>query len=473
MFFDLFEQLPLHLFLYSITLFLVLWKSSKWWYLKQQLKLQDEKNNNINNNTFVSSRLPHELFDPTWYARLQLGAWFATPHVEIPGLAHYSTQQFLPLVCHVCKRGRLTKTKLVRCSRCQIVRYCSKKHQVLDWIHHKPICDALVKVHAFTSMFRSLVKKNDPYSFQKYIEAGSVYLHCSKQIPGSMSLFSNVNAVSVWNRQVHCQICFTSEHLIHSCIKCHGVALCKECHATHATNSDGLLSNYHTEESCENWHLLTCVQGVASENGCMLSQDTKSAQDKIFVPKTWGDFFGRHPHITKERSAPHMCMVADGLSTPLTIVSGLCEAYGIEAIELMTKIVVHMVGASIYEVSSLERYCEISHCLPHLKMLKIIMVGPAISQEHCGLDIILNAATRCNVSIDVVSGSYENFASSMKNQIMRPTLVMAQHSGCEDLAWSDSWTLAIFKLCDMNVPCLFSGYVSSRVCLSAACTYVI
>ena len=469
MFFDLFEQLPLHLFLYSITLFLVLWKSSKWWYLKQQLKLQDEKNN----NTFVSSRLPHELFDPTWYSRLQLGAWFATPHVEIPGLAHYSTQQFLPLVCHVCKRGRLTKTKLVRCSRCQIVRYCSKKHQVLDWIHHKPICDALVKVHAFTSMFRSHVKKNDPYSFQKYIEAGSVYLHCSKQIPGSLSLFSNVNAVSVWNRQVHCQICYTSEHLIHSCIKCHGVALCKECHATHATNSDGLLSNYHTEESCENWHLLTCVQGVASENGCMLSRDTKSAQDKIFVPKTWSDFFGRHPHITKERSAPHMCMVADGLSTPLTIVSGLCEAYGIEAIELMTNITVHMVGASIYEVSSLERYCEISHCLPHLKMLKIIMVGPAISQEHCGLDIILNAGTRCNVSIDVVSGSYENFASSMKNQIMRPTLVMAQHSGCEDLAWSDSWTLAILKLCDMNVPCLFSGYVSSRVCLSAACTYVI
>ncbi|CAH1958799.1 unnamed protein product [Acanthoscelides obtectus] len=44
-------------------------------------------------------------------------------------------------ICHVCK----TPSKdLKRCSRCKMLSYCSKKHQLLDWPIHKQLCKVIV-----------------------------------------------------------------------------------------------------------------------------------------------------------------------------------------------------------------------------------------------------------------------------------------------------------------------------------------
>ena len=54
----------------------------------------------------------------------------------------------LPFCCVECKRGGLTGTKLVRCSRCKLARYCCAEHAKLHWRTHKHGCAALAALAA-------------------------------------------------------------------------------------------------------------------------------------------------------------------------------------------------------------------------------------------------------------------------------------------------------------------------------------
>jgi hypothetical protein len=392
-----------------------------------------------------------ELFDPHWFQRFQKKARLFTSgsrnaHGKMPSLAsHHHHQQFIPFACHVCKRGRLTNTKLSRCA-CHI-RYCSSLCQKQDFNSHKAVCAALIKVRKFASMFREHVNANDYHSYQKYIECGSIYLHSSKSIDRHQ-LKKCINIVSVWNRQAHCMICYTTEHLKHTCKHCHGVAVCKTCYAT-----QGLKAVVHNATDCSNWKLFTCVVGFRSTNEVRAHGDSKNSHSKLFVPSDWLDYFNHQSNsLTNHRMAPLMCVLSDGLSTPLTLLLGLRLAY--KELSSMTTLAIHLVGANVEETRCLTRYLEIPHCLPRLKKMKIIMIGPNMPTDVCDTNILLTTE-RCCVSIDTVSSSYETYTSQQDIHI---DFVMAQHSGCEDQSWGFAWEPAIKALCAMQTPCLFTGY---------------
>ena len=44
--------------------------------------------------------------------------------------------------CEVCKKSDI---KLLRCSKCRSVYYCTKEHQQTDWKTHKTVCGQLEK----------------------------------------------------------------------------------------------------------------------------------------------------------------------------------------------------------------------------------------------------------------------------------------------------------------------------------------
>ena len=151
-----------------------------------------------------------------------------------------------------------------------------------------------------------------------------------------------------------------------------------------------------------------------------------------------------------------------GLSSPLTLCVGLKIFYQKDIYQKQS-IVLHLIGATSEEITHLDRYKEISNCLPNLRNIKLCIIGPNIPTNECKTDIVLQTST-CQIVIDIVSVPYETYVSNMssnKKQVLEnvPDLCMAQHSGCEDLAWSKAWTPAIQTLCSKAWPCLFTGYV--------------
>ena len=402
------------------------------------------------------------LYDHTWRQRMLVLPWYQATK-DIPGLGSAPVQQYVPFACHLCKRGRFTKTVLHRCKQCKIVRYCCQKHQRQDWPNHRPVCHALAKMQKFAAMFRAQIIQGNKHTYRKYIEAGSVYLHCSKQISNLAQ--TNVNAVQVWNRQPHCALCFTSVSLTKSCSRCHGVSLCTLCYKKYG---DKGLHAEHSRNVCEQWQMFTAVQGHASECGRLVFEASDEPCIERFVPKNWDDFFAQHETMTMRRYAPKMCMLADGLSTPLSLVAHIDSNTSCQSEENM---VIHLVGASVDETQHLERYCEIPNCLPSLKTLKIVLIGPNIPKKRCATNCtLMRSPERCQVSVDIVSCPYEQFllASNSNNSTQRPTVVMAQHSGCEDLAWSEAWKPAIHLLAKLEVPCIFTGYVEKESIMGMA-----
>ena len=316
-----------HLILYAILLLIVLYKIYKYISKPRPTTTTTITNDPTNPSNFdrnpkptsVSLSLPKHLFNPNWYTRLQSSTYF-TAKTNLPGLTNIPNQQFLPFNCHVCKRGRLTNTKLIRCGACKIQRYCTKEHQSEDWNHHRSTCQALTKTNQFAALFKSQIKTNNKQTYKKFIEAGSIYIHCSKQIntvQNDDGGNKNINAVQVWNRQAFCNVCYTSEQLIHSCNQCHGVAMCKTCFKLHGENG-----MQHSQEYCDNWKMMYAVQGVASELGQLLyissspgstksTQAVQAIQEKE-IPMNWETYFKQNEIMTDNRYAPKMCMLSDG-----------------------------------------------------------------------------------------------------------------------------------------------------------------
>jgi hypothetical protein len=75
-------------------------------------------------------------------------------------------------------------------------------------------------------------------------------------------------------------------------------------------------------------------------------------------------------------------MLTDALSFALTIVQSLQQAYGIEALSIMERIEVHIVGAEMVETEQgVTKYEEILHWLPACKELVIVLVSAAFFQD--------------------------------------------------------------------------------------------
>ena len=411
--------------------------------------------------------LPHHIWSPDWLSLLARGRWMSS-NDPVPGILTVY-EQHLPFACVICKRGKFTNSKLNRCTGCNIVRYCTKEHQRKHWKEHKVICKDLKRTAAMAKAM-SPIESGNYNSYRQYIATGSSAV-LAKNIKNS-----NSNLISVWNRQAHCLLCYSSEDLSHSCSSCGAVALCNACHATTTTDGRSPFEDktIHSQTDCDNWVMLTAMQGMTCEQEHPLCIDTEDAEPNFWCPKNWTEFFQRKSQpiannqlggqIVMLKMAPVVTMIADGLSTPLTIVHGLILAYGKEKVEGMKDIIIHMVGAGVDEIRSVKRYMEISHCLPALRRLKIVMVGPWLpfeqTNESIGADSHGVREYRCtSATHDLVQSNYEDYMKTDAAEI--PTFIIAQHSGVEEhqgANFASEWDPAVALMCDMNVPCLFTGY---------------
>ena len=134
---------------------------------------------------------------------------------------------------------------------------------------------------------------------------------------------------------------------------------------------------------------------------------------------------------------------------------------------------VHMVGAGLEEFRAPARYMEISHLLPALRQLNLVLIGPALKTLVPALTDATDAygfvvkspeaengtaEDRCAVVLEAIPSTYEAYLEKASAAMQRPTLVVGMHSGAEDPAFRTEWAPALRALLQMGFPCLFTGY---------------
>ena len=86
---------------------------------------------------------------------------FALSKREDPFDAFADDTYYYPNMCHVCHVFDKTEDPLKRCSRCNLISYCGRKHQKQDWPFHKDLCGVvseMVKNVGGSSIFQVLKK---------------------------------------------------------------------------------------------------------------------------------------------------------------------------------------------------------------------------------------------------------------------------------------------------------------------------
>src|SRR5690554_4872015 len=110
--------------------------------------------------------------------------------------------------CAVCQ----TRTNLLRCSRCKVVKYCSKEHQIQDWPNHKHQCTLLQSTYHNTTNENPTISGYDPPLLEKIeLNRNLEMLMTTSPIKGNMILKSQRGEIEMqsWKQfrkeVVHCE----------------------------------------------------------------------------------------------------------------------------------------------------------------------------------------------------------------------------------------------------------------------------
>jgi len=437
--------------------------------------------------------------------------WYLTNNT-----AHHVRPEYrvpVPSTCEVCKRGPLTGTPVQMCSRCRIVCYCGREHQRVDYkSSHKEQCKIFTKTKELMADLNipgAMDDAKEPLSQHQWNEFLSKSLWAMGQVCPGVEM-RNSGVAQKWANQLKCARCRARCRTLSRCERCFGVGWCKNCYRTPAAISGSAQENpnaeneseadgpslpdlgmdlgvgpeEHSRRDCDNYILIAAVQGCIAVYGHPLyvlsdvpGKVVKGQPGGFHLPSTWAEYFTSERRRSIVRhflggdtsllSTPALAMIADGLSLPMTILKGLVEVYGQEQVGRMKRLVIHLVGATLDEVQSSERYREIANILPRCRSIQIVMVGPAhrhmpgALSHHNAMDIS-GPNPRCIVKMKFHHMSYEEFCEGAGRDAETPTLVVAQHSGANDPSFQGQWLPAIRVLREMSVPVMMTGYTLSE-----------
>ena len=109
-------------------------------------------------------------------------------------------QSYHPYACHACKRGPLTNTKLLTCTGCRIIKYCSREHQRDDWKSHKLWCRAFAKAQ--------LSQDHDTSSYASRAEWNQSWPVLTGFLRSKMDLQRQTTDIQIAIMQPRCRKCF-------------------------------------------------------------------------------------------------------------------------------------------------------------------------------------------------------------------------------------------------------------------------
>ncbi|RZF48359.1 hypothetical protein LSTR_LSTR007526 [Laodelphax striatellus] len=364
-----------------------------------------------------------------------------------------SSNYYLHYVCQVCKSVIVTADK---CTKCQMILYCSKEHRRQHWPVHADLCSAVQDARQSRNAKHILdVAIEKDYEFFKSF-CYNLMIECEYRIQRKLEnwekelfLYPNV-----------CETCFQCDsELLTSCDKCHHRSYCKPEHqnADHNLYCGNLQTFYEMRNQKFLHGNVQVTLPTEQPIGALENMDLSLHTSKKNLNKL---------------EYLQLCDIATGPFTALYAYNHFKELDTNHRSK--TSMVIHVVGAEkFFEVNTLQKW-EIFflHYLPDLKNLIITFVGPELDISE---DEILSANNTelCDKCVDLkrtlkfsfISNTlYHDYAAGKSFQM--PSLVCVFNAGMyrsTGYNQQDTWKDTIVKLFSWkNIPILITEYTSEE-----------
>jgi len=416
------------------------------------------------------------LWADRWLDVFRAGQW-CSGEPPLPPPIDKQFDQYHPYACFACKRGPFTNTTLKTCTQCKVVKYCSREHQKADWPSHKAWCKAFVSMRN-DGDYRALLKPANADMDTWRLHTSRLTAKVNLKV-GARLHTTEVQLVAMQPRCRKCLVagCSPDVELV-TCPRCHGVALCKNCY------SDCQVCNAHEQfhgdggvMECDGHLISLSCTGMVVEQGSPLCIESDTDVEECFLPKDWIEYLERKrddfmslPH-PMTLMAPVVAFITDGLSLPLTILYALGHSavLGRDKVPSMTRLVVHLVGASANEELGITKFLELIRLVPSLTYLRIVSIGPDIEDvygfpsEGRPLNFTNPDMSKIRDGCDARVLRRTGYYHDVGDLDEPPTLVFAGHPGIDDSNYTENWRPTVERVASQDVPFVITGYNRNEV----------
>ncbi|XP_061387404.1 uncharacterized protein LOC133322423 [Musca vetustissima] len=119
-------------------------------------------------------------------------------------------------------------TQLLNCSGCQMVRYCNRKHQTLDWAIHREFCQAIQAIKKTLNISHPLrVSGTNPKSKD---DMEKTIIQLKYLLRNALERPLQYHEEELTSFPIYCPICFSFKNLKILCPSCQNQVYCSEGH---------------------------------------------------------------------------------------------------------------------------------------------------------------------------------------------------------------------------------------------------
>lgn len=250
------------------------------------------------------------------------------------------------------------------------------------------------------------------------------------------------------------------------CSRCNYGWTCSDHHEEYMTSK-------HTNEICTNYIQLSKIEffryNHTINNGdtfLFMPEQALTTPMRSF-PKSWDDYFKTRcsREYSMRRHLPDEYFPASTflLSQITTILYGMyLQDKDYFTSRDREELTIHILGPSHnFEYEGGAPTCiweEIMHCLPAVKTLKVIFVGPEgkLNNPLCPIEACPDCVSKGRVRMQgFYDTTYHDYHAS--NDFIKPDFVAAFNTGMYD-EYTESWKESLRVLLSLDVPCIFTSY---------------
>lgn len=382
-----------------------------------------------------------------------------------------------------CRGKRYLRTS--RWQRCNLYasntlfsQYCGPACQRSDWRDHKPVCKIMQIYKEFPDVRIPLgvSKANFHANVKKFNALEQAANGDDESFAGVLPRNTNPKSWRMARKLIMaspcCAICQKTDYDRDLTApiewKC-----CPRCKYgwTCAVHHQEYMTSRHTDEICANYIRHSKIELFRynhtineGDRFMFMSGEVLSAPMRSF-PRSWDEYFRIRcsTEYSMRRRLPEEFFPAATflLSQVNTILYGM-YLHGKDQFTSLEELTIHVLGPSEnFEYEGGAPTCiweEIMHCLPSVKTLKVIMVGPEgklnfpLTQIEACPNCNANGRVRMQGFYDM---TYHDYRAS--DDFVKPDFVAAYNTGMYD-EYTESWKESLGVLLDLDVPCIFTSY---------------